>query len=227
MAPVLEPACLSEGLHNLDYLIAHTDPVLCRAAQQQSSVARLRFVGTQQCDCRFDEAATLRCELARKNMYIKDEQSVKRSRYGAEQAYPSYATSTPPAQQPAYYQPAPVAAPVPAGPRAYTSISNTKDNPPCNTLFIGNLGDTVTETELRSIFASQPGFCQLKLNRGAKSVTCFVEFVDVPTAMAVHASQQVEASPPSLAFLTIQTAKGAAIGSCSFYSCRCTTELRQ
>lgn len=123
-------------------------------------------------------------------MYIKDEQSVKRSRYGAEQAYPSYATSTPPAQQPAYYQPAPVAAPVPAGPRAYTSISNTKDNPPCNTLFIGNLGDTVTETELRSIFASQPGFCQLKLNRGAKSVTCFVEFVDVPTAMAVHASQQ-------------------------------------
>jgi hypothetical protein len=35
-------------------------------------------------------------------------------------------------------------------------VSNTKDNPPCNTLFVGNLGDTVDEAELNGIFASQP-----------------------------------------------------------------------
>ena len=34
------------------------------------------------------------------------------------------------------------------------------------------------------------GFRQLKLVRGARSITCFVEFADVATAMAVHNSQQ-------------------------------------
>lgn len=36
-------------------------------------------------------------------------------------------------------------------------IQNTKDNPPCNTLFIGNLGENVNEEELRgllSVYAS-------------------------------------------------------------------------
>jgi hypothetical protein len=41
----------------------------------------------------------------------------------------------------------------------YAVVSNTKDNPPCNTLFIGNLGDTVDEAELNGIFASQPVRC--------------------------------------------------------------------
>ena len=34
----------------------------------------------------------------------------------------------------------------------YAAVTNTKDNPPCNTLFIGNLGDGVNETELRGVF---------------------------------------------------------------------------
>lgn len=28
----------------------------------------------------------------------------------------------------------------------------SQDNPPCNTLFIGNLGDSVSEAELRGLF---------------------------------------------------------------------------
>lgn len=32
-------------------------------------------------------------------------------------------------------------------------MQNTKDNPPCNTLFIGNLGEAVNETELRNLFS--------------------------------------------------------------------------
>ena len=64
---------------------------------------------------------------------------------------------------------------------------------PANTLFIGNLSEQVSEQELRSLFGSQPGFTQLKLNRGAGNITCFVEFLDLPTAMACHAGQQVRA----------------------------------
>ena len=40
------------------------------------------------------------------------------------------------------------------------------------------------------------GFRQLKLVRGARSITCFVEFADVATAMAVHNSQQASLSIP-------------------------------
>lgn len=35
------------------------------------------------------------------------------------------------------------------------------------------------------------GFVQMKLTRNPRATTCFVEFMDVPTAMAVHDSQQV------------------------------------
>ncbi len=71
-------------------------------------------------------------------------------------------------------------------------MNNTKDNPPCNTLFIGNLSESTNEDELRGLFVGQPGFRQLKLVRGARSVTCFVEFSDVASAMSVHQSQQVQ-----------------------------------
>lgn len=32
-------------------------------------------------------------------------------------------------------------------------LQNMKDNPPCNTLFIGNLGENVNEEELRGLFS--------------------------------------------------------------------------
>lgn len=32
-------------------------------------------------------------------------------------------------------------------------FQNTKDNPPCNTLFIGNLGENINEDELRGLFS--------------------------------------------------------------------------
>jgi RNA recognition motif-containing protein len=33
------------------------------------------------------------------------------------------------------------------------SVQNTKDNPPCNTLFIGNLGENINEDEVRGLFS--------------------------------------------------------------------------
>lgn len=38
----------------------------------------------------------------------------------------------------------------------YGPVSNTKDNPPCNTLFVGNLSDGVDEGELQGLFSNQP-----------------------------------------------------------------------
>lgn len=38
----------------------------------------------------------------------------------------------------------------------YAPVSNTRDNPPCNTLFIGNLGDAVQEADLHVLFGGQP-----------------------------------------------------------------------
>jgi len=70
-------------------------------------------------------------------------------------------------------------------------VSNTKDNAPCSTLFVGNLGDQVSEPELMGLFSTQPGFMTLKVVRNAKNSTAFVDFSDLAAAMAVHDSQQV------------------------------------
>ncbi len=48
--------------------------------------------------------------------------------------------------------------PMPLRPQAFSPVTNLRDNPPCNTLFIGNLGDNASEAELRSLFALQPGY---------------------------------------------------------------------
>lgn len=132
----------------------------------------------------FDETSVLRCEMAHKNMYLKDDPTAKRVRTAGEfrPPFPGGGGSLP---VPAAGSGAP-----PVRPVGYVPINNQHDNPPCNTLFIGNLGDNVSEAELRGLFTHQPGFLQLKLVRGARSTSCFVEFADVATAMAVHQSQQ-------------------------------------
>jgi hypothetical protein len=48
--------------------------------------------------------------------------------------------------------------PVPLRPANYSPVTNLRDNPPCNTLFIGNLGDNTNEQELRTLLCSQPGY---------------------------------------------------------------------
>jgi len=35
----------------------------------------------------------------------------------------------------------------------FLCVQNSKDNPPCNTLFIGNLGENIIEEELRGLFS--------------------------------------------------------------------------
>ncbi|MCO5554400.1 hypothetical protein L7F22_007930 [Adiantum nelumboides] len=86
----------------------------------------------------------------------------------------------------------PVAQPMvaPGAPAGYVPMQNTKDNPPCNTLFVGNLGESTSEAELRGIFSGQPGFRQMKVLRQGRSTVCFIEFADVNSAIAVHNNLQ-------------------------------------
>ncbi|KAK3035582.1 hypothetical protein RJ639_034787 [Escallonia herrerae] len=91
---------------------------------------------------------------------------------------------------------APPPAPVQA-PSSYVPVQNTKDNPPCNTLFIGNLGENINEEELRGIFSVQPGFKQMKVLRQERHTVCFIEFEDVNSATNVHHSLQGAVIPSS------------------------------
>lgn len=86
----------------------------------------------------FDESSILRAEMARKNMYLRDDQSTKRPRVSA-------------------YEVTGVT------PQGYAPVTNNRDNPPCNTLFIGNLSDTVRRLELEGLFAHQPVRCHSPL----------------------------------------------------------------
>ncbi|KAH9667685.1 RRM domain-containing protein [Citrus sinensis] len=78
-----------------------------------------------------------------------------------------------------------------------TFLQNTKDNPPCNTLFIGNLGESINEEELRGLFSAQPGFKQMKVLRQERHTVCFIEFEDVNSASSVHHNLQGAVIPSS------------------------------
>ncbi|KAG9455983.1 hypothetical protein H6P81_000491 [Aristolochia fimbriata] len=92
--------------------------------------------------------------------------------------------------------PIPTPAPVPA-PTGYAPVQNMKDNPPCNTLFIGNLGENIIEEELRGLFSVQPGFKQMKILRQERNTVCFIEFEDVNSASTVHQNLQGAVLPSS------------------------------
>ena len=98
-----------------------------------------------------------------------------------------------PSPFPGYPGTTPVSSPamLAAGPTPrYAPVKNEKDNPPCNTLFIGNLGENVVEDELRAVFGPQPGFQQLKVVRSPRGISAFIEFADVSTATSAHETQQ-------------------------------------
>jgi len=133
----------------------------------------------------FDEASVLRAEMARKNMFFKDDHgpgAAKRPRFAG-----SFPASAPPATT---YVASGATNVQPVQPKGFAEVTNIGDNPPCSTLFVGNLGDDVVEAELHGLFAPHPGFKQIKVVRGARSVTAFVDFEDVTSAMSVHAALQ-------------------------------------
>ncbi|KAG4177908.1 hypothetical protein ERO13_A10G007700v2 [Gossypium hirsutum] len=174
-----------------------------------------------------ESKSVLHIEMAKKNLFVKrgivaDSNSYdqsKRLRTGGDYSHSAYTTPPPFHPPPApvwgphgYLSPTPpydpyggypvppvpmpTPTPVPA-PSSYVPVQNTKDNPPCNTLFIGNLGENINEEELRGLFSAQPGFKQMKILRQERHTVCFIEFEDVNSASNVHHSLQGAVIPSS------------------------------
>ncbi|PNW79726.1 hypothetical protein CHLRE_08g364700v5 [Chlamydomonas reinhardtii] len=168
-----------------------------------TSGAHARAACDQLQHVRFDENSSLRAEMARKNMYIKDmEPNAKRARPASGMVVTG-GYGVPPSGGPVggsgggggggvsggYSRPGSFGGPGGGGGAAAAAAARD-DNPPCNTLFVGNLSDSVDENELRSLFSGSPGFRQLKLMRGPKATLGFVEFDDTGSAITAHNAQQ-------------------------------------
>ena len=55
-------------------------------------------------------------------------------------------------------------------------------NPPCNTLYVGNLPADASEDEIKRIFSKQEGNKRIAFRTKQNGPMCFVEFEDVPSA---------------------------------------------
>ncbi|RWS08853.1 protein couch potato-like protein, partial [Dinothrombium tinctorium] len=75
-----------------------------------------------------------------------------------------------------------VASPALASP---VGSASTNPTPPCSTLFVANLGQFVSEQELKDLFGSFPGFCRLRIHNKGGTPVAFVEYSDV--RFATHA----------------------------------------
>ncbi|TPX60889.1 hypothetical protein PhCBS80983_g01501 [Powellomyces hirtus] len=64
----------------------------------------------------------------------------------------------------------------------YNARSNADHNPPCNTLYVGNLPPDTSEEELRQLFLRCPGYKRLCFRGRPNGPMCFVEFDDVQCA---------------------------------------------
>ena len=64
----------------------------------------------------------------------------------------------------------------------YTPADLTDQNPPCNTLWVGNLSMDTSEDELKAVFSSQRGYKRLCFRTKQNRPMCFVEFEDTSQA---------------------------------------------
>ncbi|GAU16177.1 hypothetical protein TSUD_298070, partial [Trifolium subterraneum] len=146
-----------------------------------------------------ESKSVLHTEMAKKNLFVKRGIGADAGAFDQSKRY--MAPPPPPPYDPyAGYSVAPVPMPAPvsiAAPSSYVPIQNTKDNPPCNTLFIGNLGENINEDEVRGLFSVQPGFKQMKIIRQERHTVCFIEFEDVNSATNVHHNLQGAVIPSS------------------------------
>lgn len=66
----------------------------------------------------------------------------------------------------------------------------TDQNPPCNTLYVGNLPAASNEDELRSLFSTCEGYKRMSFRQKPQGPMCFVEFEDV--VFATQAMNQLQ-----------------------------------
>lgn len=69
----------------------------------------------------------------------------------------------------------------------FPPVNPADQNPPCNTLYVGNLPIDTNEDELKAMFSKQRGYKRLCFRTKANGPMCFVEFEDVSFATkALH-----------------------------------------
>ncbi|KAK0877877.1 cell cycle RNA binding protein whi3 [Friedmanniomyces endolithicus] len=69
----------------------------------------------------------------------------------------------------------------------YPPVYPADQNPPCNTLYVGNLPIDTSEDELKAIFSRQRGYKRLCFRTKQNGPMCFVEFEDIGFATrALH-----------------------------------------
>ena len=64
----------------------------------------------------------------------------------------------------------------------YPPVNPADQNPPCNTLYVGNLPIDTSEDELKAVFSKQRGYKRLCFRTKQNGPMCFVEFEDVSFA---------------------------------------------
>jgi hypothetical protein len=67
-------------------------------------------------------------------------------------------------------------------PSNFPPVNPADQNPPCKTLYVGNLPLDTSEDEVQKVFSKQPGFKRLCFRTKQHGPMCFVEFEDVSFA---------------------------------------------
>ena len=67
-------------------------------------------------------------------------------------------------------------------PHNFPPVNPADQNPPCNTLYVGNLPIDTSEEELKAMFSKQRGYKRLCFRTKQNGPMCFVEFEDVSFA---------------------------------------------
>jgi hypothetical protein len=75
----------------------------------------------------------------------------------------------------------------------YPPVNPADQNPPCNTLYVGNLPVDTSEDELKAIFSKQRGYKRLCFRTKQNGPMCFVEFED--TSFATKALNELYGQP--------------------------------
>ncbi|KAI5286317.1 cell cycle RNA binding protein whi3, partial [Ascosphaera acerosa] len=65
---------------------------------------------------------------------------------------------------------------------AFPPANPADQNPPCNTLYVGNLPHDTSEDELKALFSKQRGYKRLCFRNKQNGPMCFVEFEDISLA---------------------------------------------
>ncbi|TGO49004.1 hypothetical protein BOTNAR_0449g00090 [Botryotinia narcissicola] len=114
------------------------------------------------------------------------------SSYASQQTMPTMAnanTMSPVSQSPQHYQ---------LGSQHYhrhnfPPVNPADQNPPCNTLYVGNLPIDTSEDELKALFSKQRGYKRLCFRTKQNGPMCFVEFED--TSFATKALHELYGHP--------------------------------